>query len=95
MHDGFMERIFSVTDSKVWNIYLERRTFMCILADLSLALLPQSGQAHRVSHFHLLNWGPNCKIDNPSNIITVISCVMQTQRRNGNTPIVVHCRCVL
>ena len=66
MHDGFMERIFSVTDSK-------------------------SGQAHRVSHFHQLNWGPDCEIDNPYNIITVISCVMQTQRRNGNTPIVVHC----
>ena len=79
----------------MWLAQMEDKV-MCLLADLLISFpLTQSGQAHRVSHFHLLNWGPNCEIDNPYNIITVISCVMQTQRRNGNTPIVVHCRYVL
>jgi len=65
-HDGFLERIFSVTDSK-------------------------SGQAHRVHHFHLLDWGSDCKISNPSSIISAITCVMNVQRRSGNAPVVVHC----
>lgn len=55
-------------------------------------LLLQSGEAHQVTQFHIVNWEPSGRCSNLRTIIDVIEEVIMVQMRTGNYPIVVHCR---
>ena len=55
-------------------------------------LLLQSGEAHQVTQFHIMNWEPDGRCSNPKTITDVIEEVIMVQMRTGNHPIVVHCR---
>ena len=56
MHDGFMERIFSVTDSKVRNTYysaLEGRTLaFSEWFDWLVQLIPEEGMLYKPSNLY-------------------------------------------
>ena len=54
--------------------------------------LLQSGKAHQVMQFHIVNWGPDGRCSNLKTVTDVIEEVSKVQRRTGNNPIVVHCR---
>ena len=55
-------------------------------------LLLQSGEAHQVTQFHIVNWDPDGRCSNLRTITDVIQEVIMVQMRTGNHPIVVHCR---
>ena len=52
----------------------------------------QSGKAHQVSQFHIVNWNTDGSCANLKTITDVIEEVTKVQMRSGNNPIVVHCR---
>ena len=52
----------------------------------------QSGKAHQVSQFHIVNWNADGRCSNLKTITDVIEEVTKVQMRTGNNPIVVHCR---
>ncbi len=88
-HDGFLERIYSVTDSKVRALENHKpHLFFELLCNLDV----QSGQAHRVSQFQVINWEPQGVTFNMMSVLTVINCVTSLQNANHSGPIVVHCR---
>ena len=43
--------------------------------------------------FHITNWGPDGSCSNLKTVTDVIEEVGKVQRRTGNQPIVIHCRC--
>jgi protein tyrosine phosphatase len=65
-HDGFLERNFSVTDSK-------------------------TRQTRYVSQLEVLDWNSAGKTSSPAGIVDCMVHADNEQRRNGDTPIVVHC----
>ena len=52
----------------------------------------QSGKAHQVSQFHIVNWNADGRCSNLKTMTDVIEEVTKVQMRTGNNPIVVHCR---
>ena len=52
----------------------------------------QSGKAHQVSQFHIVNWNADGRCSNLKTVTDVIEEVTKVQMRTGNNPIVVHCR---
>ena len=61
-------------------------------AIVSLHLLLQSGQEHKVTQFQMSCWTPDGLCTSPPAIMAVIEHVLVIQRRTGNKPIVVHGR---
>ena len=55
-------------------------------------LFLQSGKAHQVTQFHIVNWDPDGRCSNLRTITDVIKEATKVQMRTGNHPIVVHCR---
>ena len=48
-----------------------------------------------MTQFHITNWSPDGVCANLATITEVIEELDKVQRRTGNHPIVVHCRCLL
>ena len=59
---------------------------------VSLHVLLQSGQEHKVTQFQMSCWTADGLCTSPPAIIAVIEQVLMIQRRTGNKPIVVHGR---
>ena len=57
-----------------------------------MCILLQSGKAHQVTQFHIMNWNPDGRCSNLKTITGVIEEVTKVQRRTSTHPIVVHCR---
>ena len=55
----------------------------------------QSTETQEVTQFHITNWSPDGVCANLATITEVIKELDKVQRRTGNHPIVVHCRCLL
>ena len=61
---------------------------------VSLYVLLQSGQEHKVTQFQMSCWTAEGLCTSPPAIMAVIEHVLVIQRRTGNKPIVVHDRWV-
>ena len=59
---------------------------------VSLHVLLQSGQEHKVTQFQMSYWTAEGLCTSPPAIMAVIEQVLVIQRRTGNKPIVVHGR---
>ena len=65
-----------------------------ICGDMFLLIL-QSGQAHRVSQFQVVNWDRNGIAFNKMAVLTIMNYTTKLQQQknsNSNGPVVVHCR---
>ncbi len=101
MQDGFLERIYSVTDTGVseegdlerrWNLDMQSLYTSYFILIPSLSLSPQSGLPHRVSQFQVVNWDKHGVTFNMMAVLNIINHVDSLKRANQSGPIVVHCR---
>ena len=74
------------TQQSALNVYISNS------AIISLHLLLQSGEDHKVTQFQMSCWTPEGLCTSPPAIMAVIEQVLVVQRRTGNRPIVVHGR---
>ena len=55
---------------------------------------PQTGSVHQVVQLHIANWRSDGSCSSLASVRDVIDQMCAVQRRTGNHPITVHCRCV-
>ena len=55
---------------------------------------PQTGSVHQVVQLHIATWRPDGSCSSLASVRDVIDQMCAVQRRTGNHPITVHCRCV-
>ena len=85
---GFVMRTLVVINEKV-NLYTKHRSNLIIVPPVQ-----QTTSAHQVVQLHMTNWSPDGSCSHLATITSVMNEMSAIQRRTGNHPIIVHCRCV-